>query len=114
MLSIILRRCPHCRKGPVFKKLFTMYSSCPDCSFVYDREPGYYTGAMFINWFLAIGFIGPVWVTMILLGYKFTTIFVSTVIPLVLATPWLFQYSRILWLYLDYQISGPGNSRPGS
>lgn len=43
------QRCPVCGKGKIFRGVFKTYEHCPVCSFVYEREPGYYTGAMALN-----------------------------------------------------------------
>lgn len=43
------QRCPVCGKGKVFQGIFATYEHCPVCHFVYEREPGYYTGAIAIN-----------------------------------------------------------------
>ena len=43
------QRCPVCGKGKVFAGVFKTYERCPACHFIYEREPGYYTGAMAVN-----------------------------------------------------------------
>src|SRR5258708_17332129 len=53
-LSVLLgrglcQRCPVCGKGKIFACIFKTYERCPVCQFVYEREPGYYTGAMAVN-----------------------------------------------------------------
>jgi uncharacterized protein (DUF983 family) len=43
------QRCPVCGKGKIFQGIFKTYERCPVCNFTYEREPGYYTGAMAAN-----------------------------------------------------------------
>ena len=43
------QRCPVCGKGKIFQGAFKTYERCPVCNFTYEREPGYYTGAIAIN-----------------------------------------------------------------
>ncbi len=43
------QRCPVCGKGKIFAGFFKTYERCPVCAFIYEREPGYYTGAVAIN-----------------------------------------------------------------
>ncbi len=43
------QRCPVCGRGKIFAGFFKTYERCPVCGFVYEREPGYYTGAMAVN-----------------------------------------------------------------
>jgi uncharacterized protein (DUF983 family) len=42
-------RCPVCGKGKIFSGFFKTYERCPVCHFIYEREPGYYTGAIAVN-----------------------------------------------------------------
>ena len=43
------QRCPVCGRGKIFSGIFKTYERCPVCGFVFEREPGYYTGAMAVN-----------------------------------------------------------------
>lgn len=43
------QRCPVCGKGKIFKGWLKTYERCPVCHFTYEREPGYYTGAIAAN-----------------------------------------------------------------
>src|SRR6266705_2939824 len=43
------QRCPVCGRGCVFSGWFKTYERCPVCNFAYEREPGYYSGAMAVN-----------------------------------------------------------------
>ena len=106
-LAMMRQRCPRCLKGAMFESSFKMKSHCPVCEFKYEREEGYYTGAMFINWFFAVFLIGPVWVSMLLTGQSpWLTVIVTTVL-LLLCTPLFFRYSRVLWLYFDFYFFHP-------
>jgi uncharacterized protein (DUF983 family) len=50
LLSRGLRqRCPVCGKGKIFQGWLKTYERCPVCHFTYEREPGYYTGAIAAN-----------------------------------------------------------------
>ncbi len=58
-LSILREKCPNCDKGDVFKntpifQLPVMHERCPDCNYYFDREPGYFLGAMYISYGLAV------------------------------------------------------------
>ena len=43
-------RCPRCRTGTLFAGVFRMKKKCPLCGLSYFREPGYYIGAMILNY----------------------------------------------------------------
>jgi uncharacterized protein (DUF983 family) len=43
-------RCPRCRTGTLFAGVFRMKRQCPVCKLPNFREPGYYIGAMILNY----------------------------------------------------------------
>ncbi|MBI3967067.1 MAG: DUF983 domain-containing protein [Chloroflexi bacterium] len=45
----LIRRCPHCGSGGIFRGWFELESECPRCGLTFEREEGYWTGAMLIN-----------------------------------------------------------------
>ena len=62
------QRCPRCLQGQVFATLFRMHEQCPVCGLRFEREPGYFTGAMYLSYGVAIIVTSPVWLTMVWLG----------------------------------------------
>ena len=59
-LRIVTEKCPHCGLGQVFEKkkslvqLPVMKARCENCNYLFDREPGYFLGAMYISYGLAV------------------------------------------------------------
>jgi len=57
---IITEKCPHCGQGAIFEKrrgLFRfpeMKERCEICGYLYNREPGYFLGAMYVSYGLAV------------------------------------------------------------
>src|SRR5437763_746697 len=45
------RICPACKQGKMFRTYFNMNDYCPHCGVKYEREPGEYIVAMYINIF---------------------------------------------------------------
>ncbi len=80
-----------------------MHEKCPVCGLNFDREPGYFAGAMYISYAMAVpiaavvaistGFIFPSWPFEATIGVAFAV--------LVLLSPILFRYSRICWIHFD-------------
>ena len=59
-MRIMKEKCPHCGKGDVYAKkkkfleLPVMKDNCDECHYYFDREPGYFLGAMYISYGLAV------------------------------------------------------------
>src|SRR5437016_14375117 len=43
------QRCPVCGRGKIFSGWIKTYERCSVCNFAFEREPGYYSGAMAVN-----------------------------------------------------------------
>jgi uncharacterized protein (DUF983 family) len=106
--ALLKGKCPKCRQGDIFTyplsrvgKFNVMNEKCPSCGIRLEPEPGFFQGAMFVSYALAVGLIISVW---IILYYFFnnpsdwTYITVCTVLIL-LFVPLNYRYSRILFLY---------------
>jgi hypothetical protein len=87
-----------------------MHHACPVCGYVFEREPGYFVGAMYVSYALAI----PVYLAlaeilgMLLRGWSDLAI-LGLALPLfVPLSPILFRYSRVIWMHLDRAIDRSG------
>lgn len=50
----LLQRCPCCGIGSLFAGIFRMRRECGTCGLGYFREPGYYVGAMIVNYLVTV------------------------------------------------------------
>ncbi len=95
-------RCPRCGVGKLFRHGYQMYESCGACGWVFEREEGYWTGAIAVNLIvteaLIFGAIFPLLITQ-------ASVVLTAVVGLLLAvlTPLLFyRHSKSLWMTMDF------------
>jgi uncharacterized protein (DUF983 family) len=104
--AILTFTCPRCLQGKLFSGLLRMPDHCPVCRLQIEREPGYFTGAMYISYTLAVGSIVPLWLYLLFSDRPLWLTILLPSIQLILTTPLIFRYSRVIWLHLD-QIFSP-------
>ncbi len=97
------QRCPVCGKGKIFKGWFKTYERCPECGFVYEREPGYYSGAMAVNLVISELLIAAIAVPLA----ASQSVSLTTLIVLGLTLPFLvpllfYRPTKSLWMALDH------------
>jgi len=110
--AIILQRCPKCCEGKVFRRFMSMNERCPVCDLKFEREPGYFLGAMYFSY--AFGLVTTAyWFPMLLLGVSPWFVIGIPSIHLFLQTPIAFRYSRVMWLHLDHGFD-PDRSQPAN
>ena len=101
-LQAILRlRCPRCLDGAVFESLWQMYPLCPSCQLKYEREQGYFVGAMYVSYGMALALYAPLVVVLVLGGISANQFILTIGVTLTFLVPLLFRYSRVLWMHLD-------------
>ncbi len=99
-------RCPRCGGTKLFRGWFAMAAACSRCGLVFERAPGYFVGAIYINYgvtaVIAVGGYLVLWATT---GLSTAAQFALWV-PFLLVFPlWFFRYSRSLWLALEYLVN---------
>jgi hypothetical protein len=78
-----------------------MHRTCPGCGLAFEREPGYFLGAMYFSYALAVAAAAPLAVAGLVLGWPLARIGWAATALLVVLSPWIFRTSRVLWLWLD-------------
>ena len=103
----VRRKCPACREGGIFRNLIRMRARCEKCGLVFEKEPGYFVGAIYLNYGATVGisvagfFALDLWLgaslrTQLLLWGAFC-----------IAFPFFFySFSCSLWLNVDHYIFG--------
>lgn len=109
LYHILKNECPNCHKGQVFadKSFFfslgfpKMHSHCSRCHTKFEKEPGYFFGAMFVNYAITVGEA--------LLTYFIASLFfeesfdqrILLIIGVVILTLACFniRLSRMIWMY---------------
>jgi uncharacterized protein (DUF983 family) len=104
LAGIVARCCPRCRRGSIFASLWVMNDDCPICGLDFDRgDPGHFTGAMYVSYALAIPLIALLTLLEhgIVPGWSLFRLVVLASLLCVPLIPWLWQYSRVIWIYFD-------------
>ena len=80
-----------------------MHERCPVCGHRFEREQGYFLGAMYASYFLAIPVLGLLaWgVHLLLPEWRWEFAVVIALVPFLFLVPLLFRYSRVLWMHID-------------
>lgn len=106
----LARRCLLCGQPGIFGSWLRLRERCPGCGYSFEREEGYWVGAMIMNTgaaqvlFFAV-FIGgmillwpdPPWAGLLVAGVA-----VMATFPVI-----FYPYSKTLWLWVDFQLHPP-------
>jgi uncharacterized protein (DUF983 family) len=96
-------RCPRCRRGRMFRGVITMNDPCPVCGLVFERETGYFLGAMYISYGIGCIILTVSYFVAAALFPTWTGIAIAAValIPYPPFIPIIYRYSRVFWVYFD-------------
>lgn len=110
LLHILNNDCPHCHQGKIFKEksIFFKFSFpkmneyCSHCHYKFKKEPGYFFGAMYVNYGLTVA---QGISTYVICHFFFEETFDLRIIPIIMAvivalSPLNIRLSRLLWIYM--------------
>jgi hypothetical protein len=83
--------------------MFRMNDPCPVCGALHEREPGYFIGAMYFSYALAILIMVPLFFMFHALLPHWPLLLLPLLPGLIYLplTPLVYRYSRVLWIYFD-------------
>jgi uncharacterized protein (DUF983 family) len=108
--SILRQRCPRCRTGRIFRySIFRgfpkMHDRCPVCDLRFDREPGYFLGAMYVSYGLGIVIVALLAALLwSITGWWITKDTIWAIVLFLPFAPTIAFFARVLWIYLDRAI----------
>jgi uncharacterized protein (DUF983 family) len=105
--STLNNKCPHCHKGKIFENNFAynfkngvkMNASCSACGLIYERETGFFYGAMYVSYALMSGIL-IVWFVSDLLWLHMAALPLATLVAstMLILFPLVYRWARIIWL----------------
>ena len=107
--SVLWNKCPQCHESDVFttnkaydlKQFDKMNESCSVCGLKYEKEPGYFFGAMYVSYALMVGWFVITWIADSFIFHSETWQYLTfVIITIILFMPLTFRISRLIWLNL--------------
>jgi uncharacterized protein (DUF983 family) len=104
LAAVLALRCPRCLRGRVWRTFLGMQERCPECGLVFEREPGYFTGAMVVSYAIAVPTFGLIVVALLLAGLETGLALVGGGALYLVLAPFILRYSRVVWLHFDWLV----------
>ena len=107
---ILQQRCPRCRAGGIFRySIFRgfpkMRERCAICDLKFEREPGYFLGAMYLSYGLGVLIMAPIALLLwFLTGWWITKVILWAVVLFLPFAPTITLFARVLWIYFDQRV----------
>lgn len=104
--ALLTLRCPRCRIGKIFRGPTAMNERCPECGLKFEREYGYFTGAMYVSYALGIPtiLVGVLIGKLLLPSWPVHWVLLLSWLVFLPLVPLVFRYSRGLWMHFDRAI----------
>lgn len=105
--SILKGTCPKCQNESMYEdknplhltKILKMNESCSHCGFVYQIEPSFFYGAMYVSYGLNVALgIAAFIISYVLFNSSIETSFITIVITLILLFPFVLRWSRNIYI----------------
>jgi hypothetical protein len=84
--------------------MLSMNDTCPVCGFRFERESGYWTGAMVASYALGIPVLAIIVVALLASGRDIVAAVILGDVLFLALVPFIWRYSRVVWLHLDWLV----------
>ena len=104
------RRCPVCGSKGIFSTWFNLRSRCPQCNFSFEREEGYWVGALIANIAAAEALFGVMFIGTILVTFPdvpWNALMIAGPLLMVGLPIVFYPLSKTLWLWVDLAFIHP-------
>jgi len=82
-----------------------MHERCSNCGLLFNREPGYFLGAMYVSYTLGIAAIVAFGLALwVITHWRIDRVVMWAIVLFVPFAPSLTLLSRVVWIYLDQAI----------
>jgi len=108
--GIFRQLCPRCRLGRIYRSSMylgfpKMHERCPVCGLKFEREAGYFLGAMYISYGFALAAILLLASLLWIVGrWSMQHAVIGGMLLFLPLAPALTFLSRVAWIYLDQAI----------
>src|SRR4051812_33074545 len=95
------RRCARCGSGKLFKHYLTMVPDCPRCGLHFEREQGYWAGALAINIVATGGLFAIVFVALLIATIPKVPVIplLAVLVPIAVLGPIVYYpFSKTVWV----------------
>lgn len=119
--SIFWQKCPRCQEGELFdeknpyklNKIFDMPEKCSSCNQVFQLEPSFFYGAMYVNYGLTVAIGVAMYVAMSVLGqWELHEYLIGIIGAIVVLAPLTFRLGRAVWInfFIKYDPTKAGTN----
>ena len=106
LYSVLFFKCPACHEGDFFvshpydlTKAGDIYKSCSVCQTKFSKEPGFYYGAMYVSYAIAVGLSLSIYLLFNVFNYDISVelFLLAYSVFILLSSPLIYALSKIIW-----------------
>jgi uncharacterized protein (DUF983 family) len=103
----LVRHCPRCGSGHLYRGWFHLVDRCPRCSYTFAREEGFFLGAFVINFGITLAGLAVFMVALIAVlatggaHQAIVAVAVGAVLEAIVVPIVFYPFSKTLWAAID-------------
>ena len=108
LVHAVRKRCPNCGEKKIWKSYGQMNETCPDCGLRFEREEGYWVGAMIVAIAIPIGLLLLVFVLPMIITWPdvpWMKLLIVAFVVLGLSPIVFYPHSKTIWMWLDLKFN---------
>lgn len=114
----LTKHCPVCGAGHLYDGWFRMKPNCPGCGYHFEREEGFFLGAIIVNLAVAEGLLAVlcivplIWLSATRPEASLWPVIAGGVVAAVIAPLVFYPFSRTTWVALELMLRPAGSVEP--
>jgi uncharacterized protein (DUF983 family) len=103
----LLKRCPRCGESKLFHHWFTMALRCPTCAYYFERDSGYWSGAVALNGVTTTALFLAIVAAVLSFTWPYVPTFPLLIVAVVFTTAFslfFFPFSKTIWAAIDFAL----------
>ena len=103
LTALLEQKCPRCREGAIFRGAIAMNPGCRVCGLAFDREPGYFLGAMYFSYAMGVAILVPLYYLLawLLPAWPSAGLVGLAALAYLPFVGLVYRYARVCWIYFD-------------
>jgi uncharacterized protein (DUF983 family) len=109
LLRGLVKRCPWCGQGKLFRRWLQLAKRCPRCGFLFEREGGAFLGSLALNYGVtgtAFIILLIVWLAVALPDVDLVALTVASILLVTWLPLVLYPFAKTTWAALDLILHG--------
>ncbi len=102
-VGLFENRCPKCGQAPILEFFLKSIVACENCGYVFQKDPGAFTGPLYINLSVMGLSTFPFILFLLLTGASVVGVGVLVILEMIFISPFSLHFAKLFCVHMEYR-----------